>query len=151
MKSIENIVQLRMEVQRLHIQKNEQHALILNDIQELKDSVKPARLIGSTIADMLSKHGKDRDLVIKGAGFGASLLTKNWLLKNANPTVKKVVSFFLENLTTNVVADKEDTLFDKINKFLVAVKITKEELVREGKSILNREEGPSPYHNPPQP
>lgn len=128
MKNIENAAQLRMEVARLKLLQAEQEMKIKNDIANIKESLKPLTIAKHFISDMLSKHGKDNDIVTKGAGLGASILAKDVILKDSSPIVKKVVSFFLENLTTNIVADHENAIIDKIRVFLKLLGSTAKEV-----------------------
>lgn len=109
---IENAAQLRMEIARLKIVKAQQETIIKKDIEELKASLKPMVLAKDYLLKMIFK--KDNDLLTKGAGLGASLLTKHFLLKGTSPVIRKVVGFLFENLTTNVVADNEETIVDKV-------------------------------------
>jgi len=117
MKSIENITELRTEIIRLKIQQSDQESLIKQDIEAIKQSLKPLNMAKKYISDMFSTHGRDNDLITKGAGLGASVFIKNYLLKGSPYLVRKIVGFFAENLSTNVVADREETILDKIRSF----------------------------------
>ena len=120
MTKIENYQQLRAaKLQcRKRIKVLEQE--IKDDVESLKNDLKPINLAGSTIRNMLTseKHG----LVTESLNMGVNALVKGLLFRNTNFITKTVIAFAAKNLANNMVMKNSDNILDWLQSHLRKLK-----------------------------
>ena len=117
---IENYKQLRAEKlqcrKRIKILEQE----IKDDVESIKNDLKPINLAGSTIKNMLTseKHG----LVTESLNIGVNALVKNLLFRNTNFITKTLIAFAAKNLANNMVTKNSDNILDWLQSNLRKLK-----------------------------
>ena len=105
---IENYEQLKQAkvLTKLKVKKLEQQ--IREDVEEIKDDLKPLNLAGKAIRNMLSseKHG----IVSESLGMGINVLVKNLLLRKSGFVTKTLIAFAAKNMANNMVAKNADNI-----------------------------------------
>ena len=120
MTKIENYKQLRAEKlqcrKRIKILEQE----IKDDVESIKNDLKPINLAGSTIKNMLTseKHG----LVSESLNIGVNALVKNLLFRNTNFITKTLIAFAAKNLANNMVMKNSDNILDWLQSNLRKLK-----------------------------
>ena len=120
MTKIENYKQLKAEKLqcRKRIKMLEQE--IKDDVDSIKNDLKPINLAGSTIRNMLSseKHG----LVTESLNMGVNALVKGLLFRNTNFITKTLIAFAAKNLANNMVMKNSDNILDWLQTHLRKLK-----------------------------
>jgi len=120
MMKIESYEQLRkakvLSKQRIKMLEQE----IKSDVEEIKNDLSPANLIGTTIRNMLTseKHG----LVTESLNIGVNALIKKLLFRNTNFITKTLVAFAAKNLANNMVMKNSDDILDWLQSHLRKLK-----------------------------
>jgi len=110
MMKIETYEQLRkarlMSKQRVKMLEQE----IKSDVEEIKNDLNPANLVGNTIRNMLTseKHG----LVTESLNIGVNALVKGLLFRNTNFITKTLIAFAAKNMANNLVMKNSDNILD---------------------------------------
>src|SRR5438105_15446215 len=111
---IENLNDFKKEKRRVRLRIKEIEGLIEEDINQLKDSLKPWRLAGNAERNLLiSEHD---GVVGETIGLTVSGLIRKVLLRRANWLVKFIVVYMLKNYTRNLVLKNSDTILDWVKK-----------------------------------
>jgi len=120
MTKIENYKQLRAEKLecRRRIMMLEQE--IKDDVESIKNDLKPINLAGSTIRNMLTseKHG----LVTESLNIGVNALVKGLLFRRTNFITKTLIAYAAKNLANNVVMKNSDNILDCLQEHLRKLK-----------------------------
>jgi len=120
MTKIENYKQLRAEKLecRRRIMMLEQE--IKDDVESIKNDLKPINLAGSTIRNMLTseKHG----LVTESLNIGVNALVKGLLFRRTNFITKTLIAYAAKNLANNVVMKNSDNILDWLQEHLRKLK-----------------------------
>lgn len=106
MRSIKNIQELEEELQRLQSRKMQLETGIRNDVQSIRDGLKPLRILGRVLSGFIRKDASHNDLFARGVGEGAHLLSEMYLLKGLPSIAKKLLSSAIGNVATNLVSSK---------------------------------------------
>jgi len=120
MMKIETYEQLRkakvLSKQRIKLLEEE----IRSDVEELKNDLNPANLVGNTIRNMLTseKHG----LVTESLNIGVNALVKGLLFRNTNFITKTLIAFAAKNMANNLVMKNSDNILDWLQENLRKLK-----------------------------
>lgn len=94
--------------------------MIKEDVEEIKNDLKPLNLAGNAIRSMLSseKHG----LVSESLGMGVNAIVKGLLLRKTNFITKTLVAFAAKNLANNMVMKNSENILDWLQSHLRKIK-----------------------------
>jgi len=112
-KSIKTYNDLLEEKQQLEVLLNAQRELIRYDMQQLKTEIQPAIKAVGLVGKMFTKD-KSNALLNTGADTVIDLLFKKVLLGRAGWVTRLVVPYFLKNVSSHIIAEKKDTLLQKV-------------------------------------
>lgn len=120
MTKIENFKQLQeaRALSRMRIKDLEQQ--IADDVNALKEDLKPLNLAGQTVRNMLSSH--KNGIVGETLGIGINSLVKNLLFRRTNFITKTLIAFAAKNIANNLVAKNSDNIFDWLQSHLKKLK-----------------------------
>ena len=105
MKKIENIHQLRAEIDRLKIAAKQQEAQLRNDVKEIREDLKPENLLWNSLSSLTGIKINKNEFFKDGIAYGLSLIIQRYILK----TEKKM---------ENKVYDFVDGLFDRVKNIV---------------------------------
>ena len=105
MNKIENIQQLRYEISHLRNVAKKQEQQIKNDLQGIKEDLKPANLVWSTLSSITGIKMNRSEFFKDGIAFGISMLLQRFVLK----TEKKM---------EHIIYDFVDSLINRIKKYM---------------------------------
>jgi len=108
MAQIENIQQLRAEIQRIEGVCKEKEQKLRADLQELKEDFNPLNILLKTISSFSGVKLDRKDFMKDGLGLGLSLFFQRLILK-AEKTVE------------NKVYDLVDSTVERIKKFVTGM------------------------------
>ena len=108
MSSINNISELKLEIQRLKGQKVQKEYVLQNDWIEIQDSLQSVNKIINSMGSFFSPQEHKKSLLIQGVEMGINLFTNAYLGNSAGP-VKRVFGFLLKRLTSTIIAQKSDS------------------------------------------
>jgi hypothetical protein len=93
---------------------------IKHDVEEIKNDLNPANLIGNTVRNMLTseKHG----LVSESLNIGVNALVKGLLFRNKNFITKTLIAFAAKNFANNLVMKNSDNILDWVQSNLRRLK-----------------------------
>lgn len=98
---IENASDLRREIKRLESQKKEQSAVLKNDVEEIKESLKPINLINSLIDSFFKKSPNQNETLKDSFAGGLAFILSNLLSKlfvNVEHKVEPIVLNLIEKV-----------------------------------------------------
>ena len=108
MKKIENIEQLRAEIERLKIIATQQEKQLKNDFKEIREDLRPENLLWNTLSSLTGIKMSKNEFFKDGIAFGLSLILQRFVLKTEKKVEGKVYDFV-------------DTIFERVknlvNKF----------------------------------
>jgi len=93
---------------------------IKDDIQEIKNDLNPANLVGNTIRNMFTseKHG----LVTESLNIGVNALVKGLLFRNTSFITKTLIAYAAKNLANNMVMKNSENILDWLQSNLKRLK-----------------------------
>jgi hypothetical protein len=107
-KKIENIQQLRTEINLLKASARQQELRLKNDVKEIREELKPENLIWNSLSSLTGVHINKSEFFRDGIAYGISLIIQRFFLKTEKKMENKVYGFV-------------DMLFEKVksivNKF----------------------------------
>ncbi len=113
-KRIESLKEFHAERRRVKARIAELEGLIQQDVQLLKESVKPMRLAANTVKNMFAS---DHDGVLgETIGLTVDRLIRKVLLRRTNFIVKFFVVLLMKNLTRNLVLKNSSNIMDWLKK-----------------------------------
>jgi hypothetical protein len=108
MKKIENVHQLRTEIDRLKITARRQEQQIKNDLHEIREDLKPANLLWKAVSSLTGIMINRNEFFQKGIMYGLSIIVQRFILKSETNIESRVYDFV-------------DTIFERVkglvNKF----------------------------------
>jgi hypothetical protein len=105
MKKIENIHELRAEIDRLKVVTKEQERLIKNEFKEIREDLKPENILWNSLSSITGIKMNKNEFFKDGIAYGLSLIIQRFILK----TEKKV---------ENKVYDFVDTIFERVKNIV---------------------------------
>ena len=112
-KRIQTYQDLLDEKERLQALLQMQKETVRQDLQEIKEELKPLRSAASFAARLLTK---DRTNTILNAGADTliNLVIKNIVLSRAGWFTRLVVPFFAKNYSSHFISEKKDVIIKKL-------------------------------------
>ena len=117
MKKIENIQQLSIEIARLKELISAQEKTLKEDVLEIKENLKPANLLVSTLTSLTGVKVTNNEFLKDGFAFGLSILLQRFVLKTEKKlehtvyefmeTIIQKVKVFLEKFTSTEAKQSE--------------------------------------------
>lgn len=105
MNKIENISQLKFEIDRLKRNAKDQELTLRNDLSALKEDIKPVNLILNGVSSLTGININKNDFFKDGIAYGLSLLFQRFVLKSEKKFEGKIYSFV-------------DSIFERANSFM---------------------------------
>ena len=105
MKRIKNITQLNAEIARLKGKLAEQEDGLRNDLEEIKESLKPANLLVNTLSSITGVKISSNEFLKDGFAYGLAVLFQRFISKSEKKMEQTVYEFV-------------DTIIDKIKKLM---------------------------------
>lgn len=112
-KRIKTYDDLLEEKQQMEVLLKAQKELIRLDAQQLKAEFDPAVKTFGLLGKMFTKD-RSNALLSTGADTVIDLVVKRVLLGKAGWITRLIVPFFLKNVSSHMIADKKDTLLQKV-------------------------------------
>jgi hypothetical protein len=100
MKTINTLAELKQERQRLYLHKAFLETEIKNDINDIKEQLKPLQLLTKGAVKVLSS--KDNTLIGKSAAYVTNLIVKKVLLRNSGFISRLIVPYLAKNVAGNI-------------------------------------------------
>jgi len=93
---------------------------IRDDVEEIKNDLKPVNLAMNTVRNMLSseKHG----IVSETLNLSVNAIVKGLLFRNKNFITKTLIAFAAKNLANNLVIKNSDNILDWLQSKLRGLK-----------------------------
>lgn len=98
--------ELELELQSLQTKRLQLETGIRNDIQSIRDGLRPLKVAGRIFSGFIRKQAGHDDILARGLGLGAQMLSKKYLMKNLSPILRNVLSKVVENITVNLSSSK---------------------------------------------
>src|SRR4051812_20365255 len=120
MMKIENYQQLK-EAKALSTRRiKELEMRIREQVEEIKEDLKPMNLAGSAVRSMLTseKYG----LVSETLGIGINALVKGLLFRRTNFITKTLIAFAAKNIANNMVMKNSENILDWLQSHLRKLK-----------------------------
>jgi hypothetical protein len=119
---IENMAQLRREMQRLEAVKSHQEDLLRQDLKEVKKSLHPKRLIAEFLGIFTTGNENNPDLLRNGLTLGLNFLSDRLLFGKApSSIIKYLLTQFVQKTAANAISGQPDTIVDKIKSMLTFI------------------------------
>jgi len=116
MRRIENIKDLRSERARLKLELNVAEEILRDDVEWIKNELKPVHLAGKYLNNTLIN--KDKGLINYGMREAIDTMLKSFVLAKSGWVVKLVVPFILKNISSNFILEKKPEFFGMIRKWI---------------------------------
>lgn len=101
MSKIENIQQLRYEISHLRNIAKKQEEQIKNDLQGIKEDLKPANLVWSALSSITGIKMNRSEFFKDGFAFGLSMLLQRFVLKTEKK-VEHLIYDFIDSLVNRI-------------------------------------------------
>ena len=110
MKKIETYEQLVIQRSVTRIRIAELEGQINNDFEELKNEMKPWKIVRGVMRDLVASE--KTDLVGASAGITVESLVNNVLFRKSNFITRTIVAFIAKNYTRNLVSKNSESIID---------------------------------------
>jgi hypothetical protein len=106
METIYNVDSLEKKIQELEIRQDTEWCAIKDEIDEIKDNLKPLNLIRNTVEEINDTVGFKGNLAQSAVSIGIGYLTKKIIVGRSNSTFKNIFGSLLQLVVTNLVSKK---------------------------------------------
>lgn len=97
---------LQQRITELELLERKQIALLKKSAEALADSISPARVIKSTLSDMVTSPGLKGKLIDTAVGIGAGLIGKKIVTRNSKNVITKITGSVMQFLLSNFISKK---------------------------------------------
>ena len=104
METIYTLDSLDRKIQLLEHQQNAEWCAIKDEIDEIKEHLKPLNLIRSTVEEINETVGFKSDLAQSAISIGIGYLAKRFVVGKSTSTFKNILGSVLQLFVTNVVS-----------------------------------------------
>lgn len=119
--TIKSVADLKLEILRLKALQNQQEEILLNDLNEIKNSLKPANLVINTVSSLFAN--KERSGILSnGFYYGIGFVVEKILLRKSTGVSKYILAYLLQNLAVNLSEEKSDTIKSTLRNYLRKLK-----------------------------
>ncbi|RZJ55895.1 MAG: hypothetical protein EOO44_01620 [Flavobacterium sp.] len=108
METIYNIETLNQRIQLLENRQDEEWCAIKDEIDDIKENLKPLNLIRNTIEEINEKVGFKGNIAQSAISIGIGYLAKKFVIGKTDSTVKNIFGTLLQLVVTKLVSKKED-------------------------------------------
>jgi len=106
MKTIYNYDTLNQRIKFLEEQQDVEWCSIKNEIDEIKDNLKPLNLIKNTVGEINETVGFKGNLAQSAMSIGIGYITRKIIVGKSNSTFKNIFGSLLQLAVTNLVSKK---------------------------------------------
>ena len=114
---INSYKELLEEKARLTTLLETQKAVLREDFQEIKEEFAPVKNAISVIGKITTKDNSNW-LLTTAADTAIDLVVRKFILSKAGWFMRIILPFFMKNLSSHLIADNKDTIFNKISSWL---------------------------------
>lgn len=93
-----------------------QKQLIIYDIEEIKDKIRPVTEVAAQATKLLIPSG-DQSMLTKILNTAVDVLMKNVIMRRSGWLTKAIIPFLVHNLSSHFVADNKNGIMQKIMKW----------------------------------
>jgi hypothetical protein len=119
MRTINTLAELKQERQRLYLHKAFLETEIKNDLNDIKEQLKPLRILTKGAVKMLSS--KENGIVGNSVGYLTDLIVKNVVMRKSGFLAKLIVPYLAKNVASNIAEENKPTIVhwieDLISRF----------------------------------
>ncbi|PWB23473.1 hypothetical protein [Flavobacterium sp. HTF] len=108
METIYNIETLNQRIQLLENRQDEEWCAIKDEIDDIKENLKPLNLIRNTIEEINETVGFKGNIAQSAISIGIGYLAKRFVVGKTDSTVKNIFGTLLQLVVTKLVSKKED-------------------------------------------
>ena len=112
METIYNIETLNQRIQLLENRQDEEWCAIKDEIDEIKENLKPLNLIRNTIEEINETVGFKGNIAQSAISIGIGYLAKRFVIGKTDSTVKNIFGTLLQLVVTKLVSKREDSSED---------------------------------------
>ncbi len=113
-KNIHSLSELRVEIERLTLDKLERERRLSGYIKEYANSMKPANLVKSAFSSISNDPSLKGMLKSKGAEAAMGFLVSQLIFKNSNPIVRTAATLLGTGFATNIFGQDGSQYVNKI-------------------------------------
>lgn len=114
MNKIENLSQLKLELERLQTRKVEQEDTLKRDVLEIKEALKPSNLISKAISSLFNTSQNNADFIRSGIMLGVTVLSEKLLQKKSSGVVKTLLSDVVRNIASAFISSESHPILEYI-------------------------------------
>ncbi|WP_316635577.1 hypothetical protein [uncultured Flavobacterium sp.] len=104
METVYTIDSLNQMIEQLEIRQEAEWCAIKNEIDEIKENLKPLNFIKNTVEEINETVGFKSNLAQSAISIGIGYLAKKIVVGKSNSTFKNIFGSFLQLLVTNLVS-----------------------------------------------
>ena len=109
METIYTISALNQKIQQLEYQQDREWCDIKDEIDEIKDNLKPLNLIRNTVEEINETVGFKGNLAQSAISIGIGYLAKKFVVGRSHSTAKNLFGSLLQLVVTNLVSKPHET------------------------------------------
>jgi hypothetical protein len=113
METIYNIETLNQRIQLLENRQDEEWCAIKDEIDDIKENLKPLNLIRNTIEEINETVGFKGNIAQSAISIGIGYLAKRFVIGKTDSMMKNVFGTLLQLVVTKLVSKKDDSSEDE--------------------------------------
>lgn len=113
METIYNIETLNQRIQLLEKQQDEEWCAIKDEIDDIKENLKPLNLIRNTIEEINETVGFKGNIAQSAISIGIGYLAKRFVIGKTDSTMKNIFGTLLQLVVTKLVSKRDDSSEDE--------------------------------------
>lgn len=110
MASIQTIDELQKAIALLESKKTDEWSRLKEDLYQIIDDLKPAKLLTKTITEALSSNETQESLLVSGIGLTAGYTTKALIVGNSQNPLKKLFGTLVQLVITKIITKHPETV-----------------------------------------
>jgi hypothetical protein len=112
METIYNIETLNQRIQLLEKQQDEEWCAIKDEIDDIKENLKPLNLIRNTIEEINETVGFKGNIAQSAISIGIGYLAKRFVIGKTDSAMKNIFGTLLQLVVTKLVSKRDDSSDD---------------------------------------